>query len=66
MLFSKHDKIIFAGDSVTAAGRALPAGEGLFGAHGNGYVSYIAGFVDAVYPWMDLRVVNRGISGDRI
>ncbi len=66
MLFSAHDKIIFAGDSVTDAGRARPSGEGLFGAYGNGFVSYIAGFFDALYPQLDLRVVNRGVSGDRI
>ena len=64
MLFSPHDKLIIAGDSVTDASRARPAGEGLFGAHGNGYVQMIAGFFDALYPQLDLRVVNRGNSGD--
>ena len=66
MLFLPHDKIIFAGDSVTDADRARPAGEGLFGAHGNGYVREITGFFDALYPDLDLRVVNRGISGNNV
>ena len=66
MLFAPHDKLIFAGDSVTDADRARPAGEGLFGAHGNGYVRDVAAMFDALYPQMDLRVINRGVSGDSV
>lgn len=66
MLFSPKDKLIFAGDSVTDAERGRPAGEGLFGALGKGYVSNIAAAFDALYPDMDLRVINRGCSGDSI
>lgn len=65
MLFSQGDKIIFAGDSVTDAEKG-PTGEGLFGALGKGYVSNIAGTFDALYPELDLRVVNRGVSGNSI
>lgn len=64
MLFSAHEKLIFAGDSVTDADRIRPAGEGLFGAHGGGYVRDVAGWFDALYPDLDLRVINRGNSGD--
>lgn len=66
MLFAPHDKLIFAGDSVTDADRARPAGEGLFGAHGNGYVRDVAAMFDALYPQLDLRVINRGVSGDSV
>lgn len=64
MLFSAHDTLVIAGDSVTDADRVRPAGEGLFNAHGMGYVREITGYFDALYPQLDLRVINRGNGGN--
>ena len=37
MKLDKHSKLVMIGDSITDAGRAQPAGEGLFGALGGGF-----------------------------
>ena len=59
-------KLLFIGDSITDAGRARPVGEGLFGAHGTGYVNVIAGLLSAIYADQKIRVVNQGQSGDTV
>jgi lysophospholipase L1-like esterase len=59
-------KLLFIGDSITDAGRARPVGEGLFGAHGTGYVNIVAGLLGAVYAGHKIRVVNQGQSGDTV
>jgi len=64
MIIEKNSKWLFYGDSITDAGRARPAGEGHSGALGSGYVNMIGGLIDAVYPDYNIRVVNRGVSGD--
>ena len=43
-------KLVMLGDSVTDADMARPVGEGLFGAIGKGYVSYVDALLGAVYP----------------
>ena len=58
-------KLLFIGDSVTDCGRS-PAGEGLFNALGNGYVSLIDAWVTATHPTLKLRVVNKGTSGNTV
>ncbi len=40
MKLEKGQKLLFMGDSITDCERVRPAGEGLFGALGKGYVSY--------------------------
>jgi lysophospholipase L1-like esterase len=62
----KGQKLLFIGDSITDCDRAKPEGEGLFGALGNGYVSYVNALLLAVYPEMGIRVVNKGISGNNV
>ena len=56
------------GDSITDAGRseggeAAPWGESGFG---NGYVNLVASHIDALYPEKEIRIFNRGVSGDTI
>src|SRR5690625_1477219 len=66
MLLEKNDKLIFIGDSVTDCERAKPEGEGLFQALGNGYVSIVDSFLQSTYPELEIRVVNKGISGNTV
>lgn len=66
MLFEHHDTIIFAGDSVTDMGSANPVGEGLGDNAGSGrsYARLAGSLLEAVYPDLNLRIVNAGISGN--
>jgi lysophospholipase L1-like esterase len=66
MLLQKGQKLLFIGDSITDCGRAKPAGEGLFGALGKGYVSLVDAFLQAVYPELGIRVVNVGNDGHNV
>ena len=59
-------KLLFIGDSITDAGRARPVGEGLFGAHGTGFVNIVAGLLGAIHAEQHIRVVNQGQSGDTV
>lgn len=67
MKLKKNDVLVFAGDSVTDMGRAMPDGEGISGtsAWGNSYVNLIGGYLGAEYPEMQIRVINQGISGNQ-
>ncbi|OLS40027.1 SGNH/GDSL hydrolase family protein [Bacillus sp. MRMR6] len=66
MKLEKEQKLLFIGDSITDCERAKPEGEGLFGALGKGYVSYVDGLLQAVYPGLGIRVVNKGIGGHTV
>jgi len=66
MKLESSQKLLFIGDSVTDCERAKPEGEGLFGALGKGYVSYVDALLQAVYPELGIRVVNKGISGNTV
>lgn len=66
MKLQSSQKLLFIGDSVTDCGRAVPEGEGLFGALGNGFVSFIDAFFQSAYPDYGIRVVNKGISGNTV
>lgn len=66
MKIETGQKLLFIGDSITDCDRAKPEGEGLFSAHGNGYVSYVNALLTAVYPELGIRVVNKGISGNTV
>jgi len=59
-------KLLFIGDSITDCGRAQPVGEGLFGAHGAGYVNVVNGLLSAIYADHRIRVVNQGNSGNTV
>lgn len=64
MIFQNGDRIVFAGDSVTDMGSAQPVGEGLFDNVGRSYVRVVENLLAAVYPEVNLRVTNAGISGN--
>lgn len=66
MKIAKGSKLVFIGDSITDAGRAQPAGEGMFGALGTGYVSLVEALLGAVVPERMIRVVNKGTSGNTV
>ncbi|WP_223589049.1 SGNH/GDSL hydrolase family protein [Neobacillus bataviensis] len=66
MKLEQGKKLLFIGDSVTESERVKPEGEGLFGALGKGYVSFVDGLLQAVYPELGIRVVNKGISGNTV
>ena len=66
MKLAQHSKLVMIGDSITDAGRAQPAGEGLFGALGNGYVSLVDALLGAAYPELGIRVVNMGTGGHTV
>jgi lysophospholipase L1-like esterase len=66
MKIEPAQKLLFIGDSVTDCDRAKPEGEGLFGALGNGYVSFVDALFQAVYPDYGIRVVNKGVSGNTV
>jgi lysophospholipase L1-like esterase len=64
MLIAKNSKLVMIGDSITDAGRAQPAGEGLFDALGKGYVPQIDALIGAAYSGAyPIRIVNKGTSG---
>lgn len=66
MQLQKGEKLLFIGDSITDCDRAKPTGEGLFGALGKGYVSLVDAMLQAVYPELGIRVVNKGTGGHNV
>ncbi len=66
MKIGKHSKLVMIGDSITDAGRAHPAGEGLGGALGSGYVSLVDALLGSAYPELGIRVVNMGTGGHTV
>ena len=64
MIIKNGQKVVFAGDSVTDAGRKRPVGEGLWEGVGNGYVRLIDSFLAVEYPEQLFRLVNMGVSGN--
>ena len=56
----ENDLVVFQGDSITDAGR-VGAPDGL----GGGYVAMVAGTLRARHAHLGLKVVNRGLGGDR-
>jgi acyl-CoA thioesterase I len=57
--------VLFVGDSVTDAGRTAFPETRPFDALGVGYVRFVAQHLGSQRPDLGLRLVNRGISGDR-
>lgn len=66
MKLEKGQKLLFIGDSITDCERSKPIGEGLFGALGKGYVSFVDALLQSVYPELGIRVVNKGNSGNTV
>ena len=59
-ILKPNDLILFQGDSITDAGRS-EARDGL----GCGYVAMVRGLFQALHPDFPVRILNRGVSGDR-
>lgn len=55
-------KIVFFGDSITDCGRNRNDENSL----GNGYVKILADKLRPIYPDMDIRLINKGISGNKV
>ena len=64
MKINQAETILFIGDSITDCGRAYPVG--IEAGLGDGYVSFINSLLTAWYPERCLKVLNTGISGNRI
>jgi lysophospholipase L1-like esterase len=56
--------LLFIGDSITDAGRAYPVG--LRAGLGEGYVAFVDSLLSAILPERRIRVLNTGISGNRV
>lgn len=59
--FKENDLILFQGDSVTDCGRSRQDD----GSLGSGYAMLTSAWLSASYPEYRLRLVNRGVSGNR-
>lgn len=67
MQFQLKDVILFQGDSITDKGRSRGnTGPNCPESLGSGYVFLCASDLLARYPDLDLKIFNRGISGDKI
>lgn len=66
MKLENGQKLLFIGDSITDCDRSKPEGEGLFYAQGRGYVAFVDGLLQATYPELAIRVVNKGTSGNTV
>ena len=66
MDLEKNQRLLFMGDSITDCGRDYKAKPAGWSSWGDGYVNLINGYTTAFYPELELMVVNRGISGDRV
>jgi len=62
MLIDAHDTILFTGDSITDCGRDRANAGHL----GFGYAFFIASRLQALLAAPDLKIYNRGISGNRV
>jgi len=61
-LFEENSVILFQGDSITDCGRNREDPDNL----GDGYVNLISGILADRYSPSKLKLINRGISGDKI
>lgn len=62
MFFKENDVILFQGDSITDCGRDRNDPANL----GGGYAFIIASRLQALYPQLNLKFYNTGISGNRV
>jgi len=64
MQLNDQDTLLFIGDSITDCGRARPLGER--GGLGDGYVNLANSLLATCHPDTRVRVLNTGISGNRV
>lgn len=62
LIFAAKSRIEFIGDSITDCDRQSPEFQPL----GRGYVRNIHQLLQSGYPELNLQVINKGISGDRV
>jgi lysophospholipase L1-like esterase len=62
LIFKPKETIEFIGDSITDCGRNSPGLQPL----GDGFVRQVHDLLQAGYPELQLKIVNKGISGDRV
>ncbi len=60
MIFSKQQRILFDGDSITDAGRDYNN----FDSYGDGYVALVIEHLQVQYAKLELQFLNRGVGGD--
>jgi len=60
IMIKENSKLLFIGDSITQCYRQVEDPEDL----GIGYVPKIAMYLNAFYPHLNAKVINRGIGGD--
>jgi lysophospholipase L1-like esterase len=56
--------VLFTGDSITDCGRAHPVG--MRAGLGEGYVAFVDSLLATCHPEEQLRILNTGISGNRV
>lgn len=61
MIIGKNNLFLFQGDSITDCGRNYNDINSL----GDGYPRMVAGMLGAAYPELNIRFINKGISGNR-
>ncbi|GMA56888.1 lysophospholipase L1-like esterase [Alicyclobacillus sacchari] len=66
MRLEANSKLVMIGDSITDCGRNQPIGEAPRGGLGFGYVAFVDGLLQALYPDRPIRVVNVGTSGNTV
>lgn len=65
-LFTQGQTILFQGDSITDCQRERDSHAETGAALGHGYAFIAASLVEAQYPELRLKFINRGISGNRV
>lgn len=65
MLLKANQTLLFIGNSITDCGRTRPVGMGNNGL-GDGYVKLAHSLFSANHPDIPLRILNTGISGNRV
>jgi len=64
MKIKNGQTLLFIGDSITDCGRARPVGQ--YGGLGEGYVAFVDSLMAARCPQTRVKVINMGISGNRV
>ena len=64
MILKKNSTLLFIGDSITDSDRIFPIGR-RFGL-GDGYVNLIESLLEINYPEKNIKILNLGISGNRV
>jgi lysophospholipase L1-like esterase len=62
MLINANERILFTGDSITDCGRSREDSTNL----GSGYVAMVATRLQKNLPGAELKIINRGISGNQV